>query len=193
MANINLGFEVAFHGLKETTSLQLASVPAPQLLWPSSQACRRSQGFDIFSIAEPGSCHLFPPRRPGERTQRRGTHESTDFHLLGALGASSSIHSQCQGDRGWCCQRAFPVPTKVHCLSSPLLSLAHTHTALSPAVWLLASTSHCLRVSRTPLLGWLFTHLAPSHLPDLILAFPLGTKLVIITLSIPCWPVALPS
>lgn len=192
MANINLGFEVAFHGLMETTSPQSASVPAPQPLWPSSQASRRSQGFDIFNTAVPGSCHLLPPRCLGARTQRRGTRKSMDFHLLGALGASSSIHSRCQ-ETGWCCQRASPVPTKVHCLSSPLLSLAHTHTPLSPAAWLLASASHCLRVSHTPLLGWLFTHLAPSHLPDLIPAFPLGTKLVIITFSTPCWAVPLPS
>lgn len=194
MANINLVFEVAFHGLMETTSPQLASVPAPEPCSPRLPTDHRFLTFSVLQCLYPAVCSHSGVQ--GWGLSRGANVEAWAPTFLG-LCAPGCLFPHPPPRRQGLRQRTSPVPTKVCCLSlppSPLLSLAHTHTPpLSPALWLLASILHCLQVSHTPLLGWLFTHLAPSDLSDFIPAFPLGTKLVVITFSTPCWAAALPS
>lgn len=154
-----------------TTSPLLFSAPAA---WPpcrSSPWLSTRKPLDFCSTAA-GFCRLLPP--------------GAVCVQVPPTSAASTKEGSCQG--------ASPMPTKVCCfLPSPSLYLTLLRSLLAAAAWLLASTLHCLRASCAPLLGWLFTHLAPSDLSDFIPAFPLGTKLVVITFSTPCWAVALPS
>lgn len=174
----------------ETTSPRSASEPVPQ---PSSLQLlidHRGLVFSVFQCWHPAVCS-----HPG--VWWRGKHRRLGSCLLGALQVVLSYtHSHCQGDRADAARGAHQCPQRCVLPPSlpPLCSLSLTHSPPpSPAVWLLASTLHCLRVSLTPVLGWLFTHLTPLDLSDFIPAFPLGTKLVIITFSTPRWAVALPS
>lgn len=119
MANINLVFEVVFHGLMETTSPQSAAEPVPQ---PSSLQLpmdHRALVFSVFQCWHPAVCS-----HPGVGTWWRGKHRRLGSCLLGSL----LLHPQQCQDRAGAARGAHKSSLRCAippCLP-PLSSLSHS-------------------------------------------------------------------
>jgi len=98
MANTNLVFEVAFHGLMEMTSPQSALVPAPQPPW--LPADHRLFPLQHFSACTPLSAPTQASRDEDLAEGKTQKHGLLPSWGSAHLAASSYIHSHRQGEGG---------------------------------------------------------------------------------------------